>query len=114
MYLWSNCNLTPPSSPYRHVGGNSEFWLNGVAVKQGTFLFQIFDMDEREKYSKKVVTKTGKFVRQYGWLYEVLSLSSTDSVAHCKLWSKAEPSGSHPRRDVFVRTEEEFDEGGQP
>ena len=107
-------NLTPPSSPYRHVGGSSEFWLNGVAVKQGTFLFQIFDMDEREKYSKKVVTKTGKFVRQYGWLYEVLSLSSTDSVAFCKLWSKAEPSGAHPRRDVFVRTEEEFDEEGQP
>ena len=52
------------------------------------------------------VTKSGRKVRQYGWVYEVMAMDEDNGCALCRWWAKALPSGGHEREYTFVLTED--------
>ena len=44
---------------------------NDAVIKKGSVLLQVFNMEEREKYGIERATKTGRKVRQHGWVGSV-------------------------------------------
>jgi hypothetical protein len=75
-------------------------------IKKGSILLQVFNMEEREMYGVTRVTNSGRKVRQYGWVYEVMAMDEENGDALCRWWAKALPSGKYERECTFVLTED--------
>ena len=70
-------------------------------IAQGSFVYKMFEPEERMVHGVKEVSKSGRVVRQFGWLYEVMSIDSVNMIMHLKWWSKCLPHGAHEREKAF-------------
>lgn len=97
---------SPPSAGSMASDDDEDMEENDAVIKKGTVLLQLFDVRERETYGIERVTKTGRRVRQYGWVHEVMEMDETGDWAYCRWWAKALPSGCHEREHTFVLIED--------
>ena len=87
-----NSSVSPSSDATRLYDGRD--------FKVGSFVFLLFGDEEMVSRYYETTTKTGRFKKEYGDLYEVMEMS--EDWLRCKFWNKAKPSGAHDRLTTFL------------